>query len=40
MYKLLISNTSKKFVINRWISYSSKLQREGFLFSDLEYEHW
>ncbi|MCU5086389.1 hypothetical protein OCA23_24095 [Bacillus cereus] len=40
MYKPLITNANKKFVINRWISYSSKLQREVFLFSDLEYEHW
>lgn len=40
MYKPLITNANKKFVINRWISYSFKLQREVFLFSDLEYEHW
>ncbi|WP_089608109.1 TnsA endonuclease N-terminal domain-containing protein [Bacillus cereus] len=40
MYKPLITNANKKFGNNRWISYSSKLQREVFLFSDLEYEHW
>ncbi|WP_240524300.1 MULTISPECIES: TnsA endonuclease N-terminal domain-containing protein [Bacillus cereus group] len=40
MYKPLITNTSKKFGNNRWFSYSSKLQRNVFLFSDLEYEHW
>ncbi|EMA7399372.1 TPA: Tn7 transposase TnsA N-terminal domain-containing protein [Bacillus cereus] len=40
MYKPIFTSANKKFGNNRWISYSSKLQREVFLFSDLEYEHW
>ncbi|MEK3934441.1 TnsA endonuclease N-terminal domain-containing protein [Sporosarcina sp. FSL W7-1349] len=40
MYKPLITDGSKKFGNNRWLSYSSKLKRNVFLFSDLEYEHW
>ncbi|MEI4620242.1 TnsA endonuclease N-terminal domain-containing protein [Bacillus cereus] len=40
MYKPLVTNVSKKYGNNRWVTYSSKLQREVFLFSDLEYEHW
>lgn len=40
MYKPLITNVSKTFGNNRWIAYSSKLQRNVLLFSDLEYEHW
>lgn len=40
MYKPLITNVSKKYGNNRWVTYSPKLAREVFLFSDLEYEHW
>ena len=40
MYKPLITDGSKKFGNNRWLSYSSKLKRDVYLFSDLEYEHW
>src|SRR5690606_20275667 len=40
MYKPLITDGSKRFGNNRWQSYSSKLKRDVFLFSDLEYEHW
>jgi len=40
MYKPLVTNGSKKYGNNRWVTYSSKLAREVFLFSDLEYEHW
>jgi len=40
MYKPLITDGSKKFGNNRWLSYSPKLKRDVSLFSDLEYEHW
>jgi hypothetical protein len=40
LYKPLITDGSKRFGNNRWISYSSKLKRDVYLFSDLEYEHW
>jgi hypothetical protein len=40
MYEPLITDGSKKYGNNRWLSYSSKLKRDVYLFSDLEYEHW
>ncbi|MES5957123.1 MULTISPECIES: TnsA endonuclease N-terminal domain-containing protein [Bacillus] len=40
MYKPLVTNFNKKYGNNRWVTYSFKLKREVFLFSDLEYEHW
>lgn len=40
MYTPLITDGSKKFGNNRWYTYSDKLKRPIFLFSDLEYEHW
>lgn len=36
----LITDGSKRFGNNRRLSYSSKLKRDVFIFSDLEYEHW
>lgn len=40
MYEPLIVNGSTRYGNNRWLSYSSKLKRHVYLFSDLEYEHW
>ncbi|XQY93689.1 TnsA endonuclease N-terminal domain-containing protein [Metabacillus sp. HB246100] len=40
MYKPLITDGSRKYGNNRWLTYSSKLKRNVYLFSDLEYEHW
>lgn len=40
MYNPIIQNGSKKFGNNRWKSYSIKIQRDVFLFSDLEYDNW
>ncbi|MFC5603349.1 TnsA endonuclease N-terminal domain-containing protein [Sporosarcina koreensis] len=40
MYKPIIHNASTKFGNNRWKSYSIKIHREVFLFSDLEYDNW
>ncbi|AVK97004.1 S-layer protein [Lysinibacillus sphaericus] len=40
LYKPLITSASKKFGNNRWESFSNKLKRNVFLFSDLEYQHW
>lgn len=40
MYTPQITDANKKFGNNRWLSYSPKLGRTVYLFSDLEYEHW
>jgi hypothetical protein len=40
MYTPVITDGSTRFGNNRWHSYSPKLKRNVFLFSDLEYEHW
>lgn len=40
MYKPIIHNVSTKFGNNRWKSYSIKMHRAVFLFSDLEYDNW
>lgn len=40
MYTPVITEGSKRFGNNRWHSYSPKLKRRVYLFSDLEYEHW
>lgn len=40
MYTPVITDGSKRFGNNRWHSYSPKLKRRVYLFSDLEYEHW
>lgn len=38
--KPIITNFSNKYGNNRWIVYSQKIQREVYLFSDLEYANW
>lgn len=35
-----IKNGSTHFGNNRWFTYSPKLQRDIWLYSDLEYDHW
>ncbi|WP_164219783.1 TnsA endonuclease N-terminal domain-containing protein [Virgibacillus sp. YIM 98842] len=40
MYTPVITEGSKRFGNNRWHSFSPKLKRRVYLFSDLEYEHW
>lgn len=40
MYTPVITDGSKRFGNNRWYSFSPKLKRNVYLFSDLEYEHW
>lgn len=40
MYKPLITSASKRYGNNRWESFSNKLKRNVYLFSDLEYQHW
>ncbi|WP_155591255.1 TnsA endonuclease N-terminal domain-containing protein [Lysinibacillus cavernae] len=40
MYKPLITSASKRYGNNRWESFSIKLKRNVYLFSDLEYQHW
>lgn len=40
MYTPVITDSSKRYGNNRWYSYSPKLKRDIYLFSDLEYEHW
>jgi hypothetical protein len=40
MYTPVITDGSKRFGNNRWHSFSPKLNRSIYLFSDLEYEHW
>ena len=40
LYEPLITDSSKKYGNNRWLTYSNKLKRDVYLFSDLEYEHW
>jgi len=40
MYNPIIQNGSNKFGNNRWKSKSIKIQRDVFLYSDLEYDNW
>ncbi|MEK4973669.1 TnsA endonuclease N-terminal domain-containing protein [Niallia sp. FSL R7-0648] len=40
MYTPVITDGSKRYGNNRWYSFSPKLKRNIYLFSDLEYEHW
>jgi hypothetical protein len=40
MYHPLVKNFNRKFGNNRWLASSIKMQREVYLFSDLEYENW
>lgn len=40
MYKPLITSASKRYGNNRWETFSNKLKRNVYLFSDLEYQHW
>lgn len=40
LYKPLITSASKRYGNNRWESFSNKLKRNVYLFSDLEYQHW
>lgn len=40
LYKPLITSASKRYGNNRWESFSIKLKRNVYLFSDLEYQHW
>ncbi|MDR3563505.1 MAG: TnsA endonuclease N-terminal domain-containing protein [Negativicutes bacterium] len=35
-----ILNGSKRYGNNRWLTYSPKLKRSVWLYSDLEYDHW
>lgn len=40
MYNPLVTNISKKYGNNRWKTKSLKIDREVFLYSDLEYDNW
>jgi len=40
VYTPVITDGSTRFGNNRWYSFSPKLKRDVYLFSDLEYEHW
>lgn len=40
MYNPIVTNFSNKFGNNRWKTKSIKLDREVFLYSDLEYDNW
>ena len=40
MYTPVITDGSKRFGNNRWYSFSPKVKRKVYLFSDLKYEQW
>ncbi|WP_249659833.1 hypothetical protein [Lysinibacillus fusiformis] len=40
MYNPLVTNISNKYGNIRWKSKSLKIDREVFLYSDLEYDNW
>jgi len=40
VYNPLVTNISKKYGNNRWKTKSLKIDREVFLYSDLEYDYW